>query len=125
VYLETLLDNGIAGSLPIFLFWGIAVVYSASLFRSPNPLYSAVGGLSLALILAQLFAGIGAQHYFPKEGTFGLWTAMFLALRVYVEESRARTAALYLMDSWNRPVFLERQPLVAPARAENLRLMLD
>jgi O-antigen ligase len=94
VYLETLLDNGILGSLPIFFFWGTAIVYSVSLFRSFNPLYSAVGGLSLALILAQLFAGIGAQHYFPKEGTFGLWTTVFLLLRVYVEEMRVRFDAI-------------------------------
>ena len=125
VYLETLLDNGIVGSLPIFFFWGIVVVYSASLFRSPNPLYSAVGGLGLALILAQLLAGMGAQHYFPKEGTFGLWTAMFLALRVYVEESRARTDAIPGTDPWNGHRFGERETLVASARAANVQLPLN
>lgn len=110
VYLEALLDNGVLGSLPIFLFWGITLVYSARLFRNANHLYSAVGGLSLALILAQLFAGIGAQHYFPKEGTFGLWTTTFLALRVYVEERRMQIYAIE--ESWNNHAAIE-QPIVA------------
>jgi O-antigen ligase len=48
MYLETLLDNGILGSTPIFLFWGMMLFYSARLFRSDNRLYTAVGGLSLA-----------------------------------------------------------------------------
>ncbi len=90
VYLETLLDNGILGSLPIFLFWGTALIYSARLFRSDNRLYAAVGGLALALTLAQMLAGIGAQHYFPLESTLGLWAAMFLMLRVHVEETHIR-----------------------------------
>ncbi|MHC4560221.1 MAG: O-antigen ligase family protein, partial [Planctomycetota bacterium] len=54
VYLETMLENGILGSLPIVLFWGIVVIYSTILFRSDNHLCSAVGGLALALTLAQL-----------------------------------------------------------------------
>jgi O-antigen ligase len=54
VYLETLLDNGILGSLPIILFWGMALVYSGKLFRSNNHLCSAVGGATLALTLAQI-----------------------------------------------------------------------
>lgn len=90
VYLETLLDNGIIGSLPICLFWGIVIVYSIRLFRSTNRLFSAIGGFTLALTVAQLVAGIGAQHYFPKEGTFGLWTAALLAIRVHVEKERAQ-----------------------------------
>jgi O-antigen ligase len=90
VYLETLLDNGIIGSLPIVLFWGILLVYSAKLFRNPNRLYSAIGGLALSLVLAQLFAGIGAQHYYPRGSTLGMWAASLLMLRVHVEEKRAR-----------------------------------
>ncbi len=92
VYLETLLDNGILGSLPIFLFWGTVLIYSARLFRSDNRLYAAVGGLTLALTLAQMLAGIGAQHYFPLESTLGLWAAMFLMLRVHVEETHIRAS---------------------------------
>lgn len=92
MYLQTLLDNGFLGSIPIFLFWGIMLFYSARLFRSPNRLYAAVGGLSLALMLAQLFAGIGSQYFYPTESTLTVWAAMFLALRVHVEETRAQQA---------------------------------
>ena len=94
MYLETLLDNGILGSIPILLFWTVMVVYSGRLFRSDNRYCSATGGLALALILAQLFGGIGAQHFYPKEGTLALWTAMFLSLRVYVEENRVKEGAI-------------------------------
>jgi len=90
MYLETLLDNGILGSLPILLFWGVVVVYSARLFRSDNRLYSVVGGLTLALTLAQLIAGMGAQHFYPRSVTLGWWASTFLMLRVHVEEKRAR-----------------------------------
>lgn len=91
MYLETLLDNGMLGSLPILTFWIIMAVYAGRLFRSGNPLYSAVGGLVLSLVMAQLIAGIGAQHFYPEESTLGVWSAMFLSLRVYCEEKRART----------------------------------
>jgi O-antigen ligase len=94
MYLETLLDNGILGSLPILLFWGAMVIYSGKLFRSDNRLYSAVGGLALSLILAQLLTGIGSQHFYPREGTLGMWAAMFLMLRVYVEEKRAQMSII-------------------------------
>lgn len=94
MYLETFLDNGILGSLPILLFWATVVVYSARLFRSRNRLYSAVGGLSLAAALAQLTAGIGAQHFYPLESTLGTWAAMCLMLRVHIEEARAQALAV-------------------------------
>jgi O-antigen ligase len=89
LYLETLLDNGIVGSVPIVLFWGILIVRSAMLFRSHNRLYTAAGGLALTLMLSQVFAGIGAQHYYPRVSTLGVWAAAFLMLRVCVEEERS------------------------------------
>jgi len=90
MYLETLLDNGILGSIPIWLFWGMMLVYAGMLFRSANHLYAAVGGLALALMLAQLIAGVGSQHFYPRESTLCLWAAMLLMLRVGVEETRAQ-----------------------------------
>lgn len=104
MYLETLLDNGVLGSIPIILFWGTMVLYSAKLFRADNRLYSAVGGLTLALTLAQLVAGLGSQHFYPRESTMCLWIAMFLALRVHVEETRARTSRMGAEDLWNIPM---------------------
>jgi O-antigen ligase len=90
MYLETLLDNGILGSIPIFLFWAIMVVYSTRLFMSRNHLYSAVGGLSLALAATSLVTGIGGQHFYAQEHTLGIWVAAFLMMRVYVEEKGAK-----------------------------------
>ena len=104
MYLETLLDNGLLGSLPIFLFWGTIVAYALTLFRSGNHLYSAAGGLALALTLAQLFAGIGAQHFYPRSITLGWWAAVFLMLRVYVEEKQAELRLTIVEGSWSPPV---------------------
>jgi hypothetical protein len=103
IYLETLLDNGILGSLPIWLLWGAVILHAATLFRSGNRLYSAVGGLALSLTLAQLFAGIGSQHFYPEESTLGMWAAMLLALRVYVEEKYAQAAAVQSDLTWDAP----------------------
>lgn len=116
MYLETLLDNGVLGSTPIFIFWGVMLVYGASLFRSRNRLYSAVGGLSLSLMLAQLFAGIGSQHFYPRESTLCVWAAMFLMLRVHVEERQARIADMQLTMNWHHSP-LAAEPAVAFARS--------
>jgi O-antigen ligase len=94
VYLETLLDNGILGSLMIFLFWATILVYSVTLFRNSNCLFSAIGGITLSLVLAQIVAGIGAQHYYPRISTVGMWASGFLMLRVYIEEKQIQTCMI-------------------------------
>lgn len=88
MYLETLLDNGILGSLPICAFWGMVLIHSGKLFQSSNRLYSVVGGFSCAMAFSSLFAGISGQHVYPQEHTMCLWAALFLVLRVRVEEKR-------------------------------------
>jgi len=65
----------------------------------------AVGGLALSVVLAQLFAGIGAQHFYPMEGTLCMWAAVFLSLRVYVEENRMRTVETDLGGSWSAQAY--------------------
>ena len=100
MYLETLLDNGLIGSFPIWLFWFIVVIYSAKLFLSKNRLCSAIGGLSLGLTLCSLLAGIGGQHFYPQEHTFGIWMALFLSLRVHIEQKEIqRTIAVNEISS--------------------------
>jgi hypothetical protein len=47
--------------------------------------------VALSVVLAELCAVIGAQQSYPMEGTLCMWAAMFLSLRVYVEEIRMRT----------------------------------
>jgi len=114
MYLQTLLDNGILGSIPIFLLWGMMLFYSVKLFRSANHLYAAVGGLSLALMLAQLFAGIGSQYFYPTESTLTVWAAMLLALRVHVEEKQVQEV-WQMQEIWNEPTLCaERQAACAP-----------
>jgi O-antigen ligase len=117
LYLETLLDNGIMGSLPIFLFWGTILTYSARLFRSSNRLYSAVGGLAMSLVLAQAIAGMGSLHVYPMEETFGMWTAVFLMMRVYVEEKRAQFNGLGAEARWSMDAFPEHRESAVSAHA--------
>ena len=86
MYLETLLDNGILGSIPIFLFWAMMIVYAGKSFRSNNPLYSAIGGLALSMMMAQTVAGVGSQHFYPEESKLGMWCTIFLTIRIYAIE---------------------------------------
>ena len=51
-------------------------------------------------MLAQLFAGIGSQHFYPEESTLGVWAAMFLTLRVYFEDKRVRDGVINIEGSW-------------------------
>ena len=117
LYMETLLDNGILGSIPIAILWGYMVVYSLRLFKSSNRLYSAIGGLAGALVLAQLLAGIGAQHVYPKESTMGMWTAMLLCLRVHVEEVHTRMDAFPIDEFQGGQAVEPLRPAVVPAYA--------
>jgi O-antigen ligase len=109
VYLEWLLDNGLVGFVPVMLFFAIAVRTSARLFRDRRPWCTAVGGMSLSLILAQLYAGIGSQHFYPRESTLGMWAALFLAFRVDLERQKVRAGAprrarpAYTLESWREP----------------------
>ncbi|HED16884.1 MAG TPA: O-antigen ligase domain-containing protein [Gammaproteobacteria bacterium] len=88
-YLQLLLDNGWLLSLPIFMFYLLILSYSLSLFRDrSNILYVAVGGGTFAFVLAQLSGSIGAQSFYPSEGTVSMWCMMGLMLRVYVQRKR-------------------------------------
>jgi oligosaccharide repeat unit polymerase len=117
MYLETLLDNGILGSIPIFIFWGMMTIYSIKLFRNKNRLCSAVGGLSLSLILAQLFTGIGSQHFYPEESNFGVWMAMLLAARVYIEDKRSKKDIIDTEFYQSESELLENQVVTTPVYA--------
>lgn len=93
MYLESLLDNGIIGSVPFFLFWVVMLVKAVRMFLSQNRLYSAVGGLCLSLAVSSFFAGLGGQHIYAQEHTLGIWASAFLLLRVDVEEKNAKDAS--------------------------------
>ncbi len=90
-YLQWLLDNGLIGFIPLFLFYAVVIRYSISLLRdSRNAVYIAVGGVTLSLVGAFLIASIGSQTFYPREGAVGMWCAMGLMFRVYIERSRLK-----------------------------------
>lgn len=90
-YLELLLDNGLYGFLLVIPFYWIMLKYSLSLFRdSRSTVFIAVGGVSSALLLALLFGSFGSQTFYPREGAVGMWCAIGVMLRVYIERARGR-----------------------------------
>ena len=92
-YLEWAMDNGLPALALIIAFYGIVVLYSLSLFRdTQRPLFSAVGGVALAFVLTLLFAAMGSQTFYPREGAFGMWAAMGLMFRAWVLRSQSIAA---------------------------------
>jgi O-antigen ligase len=93
-YLEMLLDNGWIGFLIVIPFYLIVLWHSLSLFRdSRSPVFITIGGVASALVLALLVASIGSQTFYPREGSVGMWCAIGLMLRVYVQRSQVLSAA--------------------------------
>jgi O-antigen ligase len=89
-YLELLLDSGVLGFLPVMTFFMVALYQSMQLFRdSRSPIFVAAGGTAMALILGWMGGSIGAQTFYPREGSVGMWCAIMLAFRVYNERGRA------------------------------------
>jgi O-antigen ligase len=85
-YLEWILDNGIIGFIPILMFYYLIVRMSIRLFKDESDRHSVViGGIALSLVLALLIAAMGSQTFYPREGAVGMWCAIGLALRVYVQ----------------------------------------
>jgi O-antigen ligase len=92
-YLEWVLDNGIIGLIPIFFFYYLVLKISITLFRDTSSKYSvAIGGVTLSLVLALLIAAMGSQTFYPREGAVGMWCAIGLALRVYVQREHLQRA---------------------------------
>lgn len=86
-YLEWILDNGIISLLPVLLFYYLVIRVAMELFRDETNKYSvAIGGVTLSLVLALLIAAMGSQTFYPREGSVGMWCAIGLALRVYVQK---------------------------------------
>jgi O-antigen ligase len=85
-YLEMLLDNGIVGFVCVIPIYLMLLTRCVSLFRDRHDvLFAAAGGIGLSLVLALLVAGMGAQTLYPREGVLGMWAALGVALRVWVE----------------------------------------
>ena len=90
-YLQWIMDNGIVAAIPVFAMFAIFIRRAKSLFDDDSDTtYAVVGGVCLALILAFLVAGIGSQTFYPREGAVGMWCAIGLALRVWVQREKLR-----------------------------------
>ncbi|MCH8967784.1 MAG: O-antigen ligase family protein [Planctomycetes bacterium] len=90
-YLELLLDNGMVGFALIMPFYVLVVTRSTRLFLDRrDATCSAIGGITLSLVLAFLLASMGSQTFYPREGAIGMWAAIGLMLRVHLLRSQAR-----------------------------------
>jgi O-antigen ligase len=88
-YLQWLLDNGLMGFIVIIIFYAYIFKYSYSLFKdSRSPLFVGIGGICLSLVGALFIASFGSQTFYPREGAVGMWCAMGLMLRVYIERAK-------------------------------------
>lgn len=98
-YLEMLLDNGLFGFLLVIPLYAALVVLSLRvLMDRSDPLFAAVGGVCFSLLLALLIAGMGSQSFYPREGSVGMWAAIGLMLRVFVERERSRLTGAALFE---------------------------
>jgi len=94
-YLEVLLDSGLIGLVVVVGFHLCIWVYSIRLFRDRyDALYASVGGFTLSLLTGHLVSFMGGQSFYPEEIDVGLWCAMGVVLRVYVDRTR-RLAKAY------------------------------
>jgi O-antigen ligase len=109
-YLEVLLDNGLIGFFCIIPFY-LAMLWHATrlLLDRENPLCTAVGGVACALVFALLVGAMGGQTFYPREGSVGMWVAMFVMLRVSVERKRAWETGLPLFAEGDEDA-LELEP---------------
>jgi O-antigen ligase len=89
-YLEMLFDNGLFGFfLVVPMYVVIFVLAFRVLMDRTDPIYAAVGGACFSLLSALLIAAMGSQSFYPREGSVGMWCAIGLLLRVYVERQRS------------------------------------
>lgn len=94
-YLEWVLDNGIFALIPVLLFYWLVIKMGIQLFRDEGNKYSvAIGGVTLSLVLALLIAAMGSQTFYPREGAVGMWCAIGLSLRVWLQREYMLKQAL-------------------------------
>lgn len=90
-YLEVLLESGLIGFVVVVGLYMSIWVYSIRLFVDrEDSLRSAVGGFTLALLTGHLVAFMGGQSFDPRETDVGLWCAIGLMLRFYVDRESSR-----------------------------------
>ncbi len=114
MYFETLLDNGIVGSIPILLFWGMMVLYSARLCSKQKSPVCGGRRVDPGVDAGSIGCGTGrptllseGEHNVPVDGHV-------LVLRVYVEETRVRMDQPNVVDQVSVPAFVP-EPIESPA----------
>ncbi len=91
-YLELVLDNGLIGSIPIFIFFYILMKISVSLmFDRTNTNNVVIGGVCFSLMSAFLIASLGSQTFYPREGSVVMWASIGLMLRAYVDQKQGQS----------------------------------
>ena len=98
-YLEMLLDNGLVGFVVVLPMYAIFFLFSYRVLKDrTDPIYAAVGGVCFSLVTALLIAAMGSQSFYPREGSVGMWCAIGLMLRVYVERERSLLTGVPLFE---------------------------
>ncbi|MEM7277128.1 MAG: O-antigen ligase family protein [Pseudomonadota bacterium] len=88
-YLEWTLDNGFFALLIVLSFYWLVFRNSYRLFKdSRNQIYVGIGGVCLSLVAALLIGAIGSQTFYPREGSLGMWCAIGLMFRVFVQRKK-------------------------------------
>jgi O-antigen ligase len=88
-YLQMLLDNGWVGFVLVVPFYLVVLSHCFGLLLdNRSTQFTAAGGAAAALVLALLVASMGSQTFYPREGAVGMWCAIGLMLRVWVERAR-------------------------------------
>jgi len=103
-YLEFLIDNGLIGAVPVFLFFFIVVKKSAALLRDTRMIeFTAIGGISMAFVAAQLVASIGSQSFYPRAGVVLMWCVIGLMFRASIVAEKM-TSSQFRNSGPNRAV---------------------
>ncbi|MGP8201789.1 MAG: O-antigen ligase family protein [Limisphaerales bacterium] len=88
-YLQLLLDDGLVGFLLVIPFYFVVLRRGFHLLLDhADPLYEAVGGVCVAMVLSLLVAGMGGETFYPREGAVGMWAAIGMLVRLSVERER-------------------------------------
>lgn len=89
-YLEILLDAGVTGLIGVMIFCTIILWHSFRLFFDlQDPLFGAVGGYALSLVLSFLIAGFGSHHFYPETNMVGMFAAIGIMFRVSLERQHS------------------------------------